>query len=166
MKVPFTISDFLYRAENVYADRIALVDEPDTPGGGLGELTWGEFGVKVREQAAKLDDLGIGVGERVAMVSQNSGRLMTSFWGVSGYGRIFVPINFRLSHDEISYIVDHCGASMLLVDPSLEETCKDIDVDHFVVMGTDSDDQMYLAGGEPQIWTPVKKYASTVLRPK
>ena len=67
MKVPFTISDFLYRAENVYSDRIALVDEPDTPGGGLGELTWGQFGVKVREQAAKLDDLGIGVGERVAL---------------------------------------------------------------------------------------------------
>jgi len=48
MKVPFTISDFLYRAENVYSDRIALVDEPDMPGGGLGELTWREFGVKVR----------------------------------------------------------------------------------------------------------------------
>ena len=62
MKVPFTISDFLYRAENVYSDRIALIDEPDTPGGGLGELTWGEFGVKVRQQAAKLDDLGIGTG--------------------------------------------------------------------------------------------------------
>ena len=45
MKVPFTISDFLYRAENVYADRVALVDEPGMPGGGLGELTWRDFGV-------------------------------------------------------------------------------------------------------------------------
>ena len=162
MKVPFTISDFLYRAENVYADRVALVDEPGMPGGGLGELTWRDFGVKVREQAAKLDELGIGTGERVAMVSQNSGRLMTSFWGVSGYGRIFVPINFRLSHDEISYIVDHCGASMLLVDPSMEDTCKDIDVDHFVVMGTDSDDQMYLPGGDPQPWTPDEDVTATI----
>ena len=152
----------MYRAENVYADRIALVDEPDMPGGGLGELTWRDFGVKVREQAAKLDELGIGTGERVAMVSQNSGRLMTSFWGVSGYGRIFVPINFRLSHDEISYIVDHCGASMLLVDPSMEDTCKDIDVDHFVVMGTDSDDQMYLPGGDPQLWTPDEDVTATI----
>ena len=144
MKVPFTISDFLYRAENVYSDRIALVDAPDMPGGGLVELTWREFGVKVREQAAKLDELGIGVGERVAMVSQNSGRLMTSFWGVSGYGRVFVPINFSLSHDEIAHIGDHCGASMLLVAPSMEHTCQDIEVDHLCVMGTDSEDQMYL----------------------
>ncbi|MDG2114577.1 MAG: AMP-binding protein [Actinomycetota bacterium] len=173
MKVPFTISDFLYRAENVYPDRIALVDEPEMPGGGLGELTYAEFAELSRAQAAKLDALGIGHGERVAMVSQNSGRLMTSFYGVSGYGRVFVPINFRLSHDEIAYIIEHCGATMLLVDPSMEEVTKDIPVDHYVVMGTDADDQMYLRGVEPEPWEPdedataVINYTSgTTARPK
>lgn len=173
MKVPLAISDFLYRAENVYPDRIALVDEPDAPGGGLGEITWSRFGNLVRAQAAKLDELGIGTGERVAMVSQNAGRLMTSFYGVSGYGRVFVPINFRLSGDEIAYIVKHSGASMLLVDQSLEDTIKDIKVDHFVVMGTDSDDQMYLHGTEPTPWesdedaTATINYTSgTTARPK
>jgi acyl-CoA synthetase (AMP-forming)/AMP-acid ligase II len=162
MKVPFTIADFLYRAENAYSDRVALVDEPGAPGGDLGELTWSQFAQKARSQAAKLDQLGIGPGERVAMVSQNSGRLMTSFYGVSGYGRVFVPINFRLSHDEIEYIIDHCGASMLLVDPSMEDICKDIDVDRFVVMGTDSDDQMYLDGVEPIIWEPDEDATATI----
>ena len=162
MKVPFTISDFLYRAENVYSDRVALVDEPDAPGGGLGEVTWSQFGTLVRAQAAKLDQLGIGHGERVAMVSQNSGRLMTSFYGVSGYGRIFVPINFRLSHDEIAYIVEHCGATMLLVDPSLEDLTKDIPVKHYVVMGKDSDDQMYLHGVEPEPWEPDEDVTATI----
>ena len=162
MKVPFTIADFLYRAENAYSERIALVDEPGAPVGDLGELTWSQFAQKARSQAAKLDQLGIGQGERVAMVSQNSGRLMTSFYGVSGYGRVFVPINFRLSHDEIEYIIDHCGASMLLVDPSMEDICKDIDVDHFVVMGTDSDDQMYLDGVEPIIWEPDEDATATI----
>ena len=162
MKVPFTIADFLYRAENAYSDRVALVDEPGAPGGDLGELTWRQFAQKARSQAAKLDQLGIDPGERVAMVSQNSGRLMTSFYGVSGYGRVFVPINFRLSHDEIEYIIDHCGASMLLVDPSMEDICKDIDVDRFVVMGTDSDDQMYLDGVEPIIWEPDEDATATI----
>ena len=55
------------------------------------------------------------------MVSHNAARLLTSFWGVSGYGRIFVPINFRLHAEEIRYIVGHCGASVLLVDPELDE---------------------------------------------
>ena len=162
MKVPLTVNDFLYRAQNVYPDRIALVDEPDVPGGGLGEITWGQFGTLVQAQAAKLDELGIGTGERVAMVSQNAGRLMTSFYGVSGYGRVFVPINFRLSRTEIAYIVEHSGATMLLVDPSLEETLKDLAVKHFVVMGTDTDDQMYLPGVEPAAWEPSEDVTATI----
>ena len=50
-------------------------------------------------QAAALDALGVAHGERVAVVSHNSARLLTSFFGVSAYGRIVVPINFRLSAD-------------------------------------------------------------------
>ncbi len=162
MKVPFTVSDFLYRAENVYPDRVALVDEPDAPGGGLGEVTWSQFGTLVRAQAAKLDELGIGLGERVAMVSQNAGRLMTSFYAVSGYGRVFVPINFRLARDEIAYIIAHSGASMLLIDPSLEETLKDLEVERYVVMGTDADDQMYLPNAEPIAWEPNEDLTATI----
>ena len=58
-------------------------------------------------------------GERVAVVSHNSARLLTSFFGVSGSGRVLVPINFRLSAEEISYIVEHCGARVLLIDEDL-----------------------------------------------
>ena len=173
MKVPLTTIDFIRRAELVYGDRIGLVDEPGQPGGGLGEKTWKEVAELARAQAAKLDELGIGQGERVAMVSQNCGRLFTSFFGVTCFGRIFVPINFRLSRAEIEYIVDHCGASMLMVDPSLDEVCKGIEVDHYVVLGDDSDDEIYLHGTEPQPWEPdedataVINYTSgTTARPK
>jgi long-subunit acyl-CoA synthetase (AMP-forming) len=34
---------------------------------------------------------------------------------------VLVPINFRLSADEVAYIVEHCGARVLLVDPELDE---------------------------------------------
>ena len=162
MKVPLSVGDFLYRAENVYGHRVALVDEPDPPGGGLGTKTWREIADLSRAQAARLDQLGIAPGDRVAMVSQNSGRLLTSFWGVSGYGRIFVPINFRLNKDEIEYIVGHCGADMLLVDPALEDICKDIPVEHFIVMGNDSDGEMFLPGVEPQPWEPDEDFTATI----
>lgn len=173
MKVPLTIGDFIRRAEQVYGDRIGLVDEPDAPGGGLGSQTWSEVARQARAQAAKLDELGIGEGERVAMVSQNSSRLLTSFFGVAAYGRVFVPINFRLSKSEIEYIVDHCGATMLMVDPSLEDITKDIPVDRYVVMGDDSDHEVYNWDAEPVPWTPdedaiaVINYTSgTTARPK
>ena len=46
---------------------------------------------------------------------------MTAFFGVSGWGRILVPINFRLNAEEIGYIVEHSGAEVLLVDPELDD---------------------------------------------
>ncbi len=56
------------------------------------------------------------------MVSHNSSRLLTSFFGVCGWGRILVPVNFRLAPAEVEYIVGHSGASVLLVDPELAES--------------------------------------------
>ena len=44
MIVPLTLKDFLDRAETVYGDRVAVVDEPDPPGGGLGRFTYAELG--------------------------------------------------------------------------------------------------------------------------
>ncbi|HMK11051.1 MAG TPA: AMP-binding protein, partial [Acidimicrobiales bacterium] len=82
MKVALTVIDFLRRAELVYGDRIGLVDEPDQPAESWGELTYKRVAELARAQAAGLDRLGIGQGERVAMVTQNSARLMTSFFGV------------------------------------------------------------------------------------
>ena len=116
MRTPLTIGGHLDRAALVYGDRIGLVDEPGAPGGGLGAITYARLRELARAQAAGLDERGIGVGERVAILSQNAGRLLTSFFGVSGFGRVLVPVNFRLSHDEVAYILEHSGASMLLVD--------------------------------------------------
>src|SRR5688500_9360457 len=88
MRVPLTVSDFLDRAVAVYGERTAVVDEPDQPAPGWGSPTWARVGELARAQAAGLDALGIDQGERVAIVSHNSARLLTSFFGVSGYGRI------------------------------------------------------------------------------
>src|SRR4051794_30607388 len=103
MKVPLTVGDFLDRAITVYPDREALVDEPGTPGS-LGRITYRELGARARGLAIALDRMGIGQGERVAIVSPNAARFVVSFFGVSGYGRILVPINFRLTADEVGYI--------------------------------------------------------------
>ena len=60
------------------------------------------------------------------MVSHNSARLITALFGVSGSGRILVPINFRLVAEEVSYIVEHSGARVLLVDPELDDALAEV----------------------------------------
>src|SRR5204863_6657122 len=111
----------------VYPDRIGVVDEPSPPGGGLGELTYRRVAELARAQAAALDERGIATGERVAIVSQNAARLLVSFFGVSAFGRVLVPINFRLQTEEIRYIIEHSGASMLMFDPELEDTLAGVE---------------------------------------
>jgi acyl-CoA synthetase (AMP-forming)/AMP-acid ligase II len=74
MKVALTIADHLRRASQVYPQRTACVDEPLQPAATWGTLSYGEMMARATAQAAGLDALGIGVGERVAMVS-SFGRL-------------------------------------------------------------------------------------------
>ena len=103
MIVPFSVSDFIERAAAVYGDRTGVLDEPDQPAASLGRLTYAELHALAQRQAARLDEMGIEVGDRVAVLSHNSARLLTSFFGVCGSGRVLVPINYvlgsRFTHD-------------------------------------------------------------------
>ena len=160
MKVALTVNDFLRRAEQVYPHRIAVVDEPHQPAESWGEFTYAEMAAKARAQAAWLDTLGIGVGERVAIVSQNSARLLTALFGVSGSGRVLVPINFRLHSEEVRYIVEHCGARVLLVDPELDADLSDVTCEHRFVIGNATDAPADHA--DPRPWTYDEDATATI----
>ena len=161
MYYPLTVRDFLDRAEQVYPDRVGIVDEPDQPATSLGELTYREIATLARAQAARLDQLGVPVGGRVAVISQNAARLYTSFFGVSGWGRILVPINFRLVQAEIEYIVEHSGASVVYADPAQKDILDALDVPHKFVLG--EDDALYLRGAEPAPWTNPDEAATATI---
>jgi len=175
MQVALSVADFLNRAALVYGHRAAVVDEPSAPGA-LGRLSYVEMEARARGMALGLDDLGVEHGERVAIVSPNSARFLTSFFGVSGYGRILVPINFRLTSDEIAYIVGHSGASVLLYDPDLDDQVAGIKVAHrFRLDGTEDAGLFAPApeGAEPRPWAPdeeatcsVNYTSGTTARPK
>jgi len=161
MFVPLTVNDFLKRAETVYADRIAVIDEPDQPAAPFGPLTYRELAATARAMAAALDDLGVPVGGRVAIASQNSARLLTSFYGVSGSGRVLVPINFRLAEPEVRYIVEHSGAEVLLVDPELDAPLSTVTAKHRFVLG-ESDDIIFPKGRVGKEWAGDENATATI----
>jgi fatty-acyl-CoA synthase len=169
---PLTVRDFLDRAAHVYPDRVGVVDEPMQPAPSLGELTYRRMAELARAQAARLDQLGVPTGGRVAFISQNSARLLTAFFGVAGYGRILVPINFRLSASEVDYIVGHSGADVVYCDPEQQHLLDMISATHKFVLG--DDDALYLPGVDPRPWdepdeaaTATINYTSgTTARPK
>ncbi len=171
MKVALTVNDFLRRAEQIYPNRDAIVDEPLQPAESWGTITYAEMAGRARAQTAALDAMDIDAGERVAIVSHNSARLLTALFGVSGSGRILVPINFRLAAEEVRYIVEHCGARILMVDPELDEALANVTCERRFVIGTESDASMQ--HDEPRPWvydedaTATINYTSgTTARPK
>jgi fatty-acyl-CoA synthase len=173
VKVALSVMDFLDRGAAIYRDRVAIVDEPDQPADALPDMTFADLAARARAQAAALDEMGVGVGERVAVVSHNAARLATGMFGVAGSGRIFVPINFRLSANEVSYIVEHCGASVLVVDPELDESLASVTAKHRFVIGAEADEALYRWDTEPQAWEPdedatafINYTSGTTARPK
>jgi len=175
MKVPLTIGDFLSRGAAVYGHRTAVFDEPGVAGS-LGTLSYRELESRARGMALALDAMGVGHGERVAIVSPNAAKFAISYFGVSAYGRILVPVNYRLNTEEIGYIVDHSRASVLLVDPESEESLRAVSPKHKIILDGIADAELFAAapnGAEPAEWaadedaTASINYTSgTTARPK
>jgi acyl-CoA synthetase (AMP-forming)/AMP-acid ligase II len=175
MRVPLTIGDFLERADLVYGDRVALVDEPHAHGS-LGAITYGEMHARARGMAAALEAMDIVPGDRVALVSPNSGRFLISYFGVSAFGRVLVPINFRLNPDEVAYIVEHSGAKVLLLDPELDEPLAAVRAPVRLVLDGRDDAELFApaaASGGPAPWAgdedatcSINYTSGTTARPK
>lgn len=162
MKIPLSVGDFLARGETVYPDRIAVIDEPDQPAASWGEVTFADFAERCRQFAAGLDSLGVGQGERVAIVSHNSARLLLAIFACASSGRICVPINFRLNQEEVGYIVEHSGASVLLFDPELADTLAGIACSHRFALGAESDEALLAADADPRPWQPDEDATATI----
>jgi fatty-acyl-CoA synthase len=175
MKVPLTIADFLRRGALVYGDRPALIDEPGTAGT-LGTITYRSLERRARGVAIALDAMGVGHGERVAVVSPNAARFGILFYGVSGYGRVLVPINYRLNAEEVSYIVEHSGATVLLVDPESDEALRAVTAKHRILLDGLADTEFFAEApddAEPARWEPdedatasINYTSGTTARPK
>ena len=175
MHVALTVGDFLERAAWVHGERVAVVDEPDVAGS-LGTITYTEMHDRARGMALALDGLGVGQGERVAVVTPNSARMLIAFFGVSGFGRVLVPVNFRLNAEEVGYIVEHSGASVLLVDPELDAALAGLTAKVRVVLDGREDAELFApapAGAEPGRWAgdeaatcSINYTSGTTARPK
>jgi acyl-CoA synthetase (AMP-forming)/AMP-acid ligase II len=175
MRVPLTVGDFLSRGAAVYGGRPAVIDEPGTAGS-FGTLSYAGLESRARGMAIALDRLGVAHGERVALVSPNAARFQISYFGVSGYGRVLVPVNFRLNSEEIRYIIEHSGASVLLVDPESDAACQGVTAKHRIVLDGVADAELFAAappGAEPAAWEPdedatasINYTSGTTARPK
>ncbi len=81
------------------------------------EITWAVFNEKANRFANALINLGIGKGDKVAVLLMNCLEWLPIYFGILKTGAMAVPLNFRYASDEIKYCIDLSEADMLVFGP-------------------------------------------------
>ena len=146
MQTLLTPVSFLERSAAAFPDRIAVLDEER-------RLTWTDLRERVRRLAVALQRSGIEKDDRVAFLALNTVELLEAHFGVPVAGAVLVAINTRLTADEVAYILDHSGARIVVVDPSLAHLVDGAAVERVLVLGEGGDYEEFLSSagdGEPE----------------
>ena len=104
----------LRRAARLAADRPAVVCGDTT-------LTYAETWDRCRRLAAGLRGLGLGAGDRVAVVGPNSHRYLELYQAVPGAGMVLVPLNVRHAAPELRYALEDSGTRVLFAGRPVED---------------------------------------------
>jgi fatty-acyl-CoA synthase len=87
-------------------------------------FTYGELDRRIDAMAAYLKSLGIGRGDRVAVLAQNGVEYFDIQFACARTGSIAVLLNWRLTVTELEYILGDCTPSILIHDVMFTETSQ------------------------------------------
>ena len=111
--------DQIARHAHLMPDRPALVFEGRT-------TTWADLGRRVSALAGGLADRGVGRGDRVAVLMSNRPEFLEIVLAANALGAIAVPINFRLTSDEVRFILRDSGSAALAADGDLAAVATEV----------------------------------------
>ena len=102
------ISFILEKALGLYEAKEAVVF-------GQKRFTYRQFANRVYQLANFLKRSGIRKGNCVAILHHNSHEFLESYFAAAQLGAILNPLNYRLSSQELAYILQDSGATLLIV---------------------------------------------------
>jgi fatty-acyl-CoA synthase len=111
-EIPLTPLSFLERSARVWPGKVAVIY-------GSRRLTYAELAAEAARVAGALRASGVEPGDRVAYLMPNLPEMLIAHFAVPLAGGILVAINTRLTAEEISYILRHSGAKILVTDAAL-----------------------------------------------
>ena len=132
-------------------ESVAMVELPSTR-----QFTYAQMHDRVGRVAAMLQEHGIQAGDRVAFLMLNSTDILEIIFGCWRIGAVCLALNYRLTSQELSFILNDSETSMLIHDedcaPLLDGIKKECDIGHYMCsdgMGGASAYEMALAAVRP-----------------
>ncbi|WP_328345945.1 acyl-CoA synthetase [Micromonospora sp. NBC_00421] len=124
-------------------DRVALIH-----GEGY-TVTYAQFADAVDRVSVVLGEHGVGTGDAVAYLGENSPEFLQVMFAAAQLGAVFVPVNTRLAPPEIGHVLTDCAARVLIHDPDfavpVATALPAVRPPHVVVTGAGTPDRPGLA---------------------
>jgi acyl-coenzyme A synthetase/AMP-(fatty) acid ligase len=118
-------------------DRVAVIQ-------GDRELTFAQLDARCNRMANALRELGVGPGDRVALMFSNDFRFLESLFGPMRLGAVAVPLNTRMGDDALQYVVDDAEAVVMIANRAMAERARGLAarvprLKHLIVEGPAAD---------------------------
>jgi len=116
MEYQLTLPTILRRADDFHGKKEIVTCLPDKS---IHRYTYRDMARRAKKLAVALQQLGIRNGDRVATLCWNHYQHLEAYFAVPCIGAIIHPLNLRFSPDELTYIVNHAGDKIIIVDQVL-----------------------------------------------
>ncbi len=122
--------------------------------------TYGETLDRVRRLASGLKELGVGPGDRVAVLQTNSNQFIEAYYAAATIGATFVPLNYRAKPPEVEYMVTAADVKVLFIGDRYLSLLEELKpkftmIQHYVCMDSKQPNMHYhedlIATGSPDI---------------
>ncbi|MFH1349650.1 MAG: AMP-binding protein [Pseudomonadota bacterium] len=111
----YTVYDFISRNATLYPEREALVFDEN-------RLTHRAYRERCDQLAAGLVRSGIRSGDRIGVIAHNCDEFMILYGAAAKIGVIVVPVNWRLSRDEVEYVLNDSTPKAVFAGPDFRES--------------------------------------------
>ena len=149
------LSSDVMRWARVAPDRTALTYDG-------ARVSYAELASRVTRMAGALREQGIGRGDVVALLMKNSAAFVELALAISHVGAVALPINYRLSAEEVAYILGHSQTKLLFIDAELATLAGG--ARKIVVDVAAQRDSGVLAGSAPELPEPCSLDPSSMYR--
>ena len=95
------------------ADKILMIDDEENK-----EISYLETIQYANKTAQYLQSLGLKKGDKISIILPNCSEYIFILFGTLKLGSIFNPVNPNLTPDELSYIINNAGSSIIITDNS------------------------------------------------
>lgn len=113
---PLNTTTLIRHAARTHGDQEIVYRTPD---GGWDRYTYADAYRRVCRAANALTGLGVAAGDRIGVLDWNTRRHFELYYAIPGLAAVLLQMNLRLGTEDLSYVVNHSGASLIAVDESL-----------------------------------------------